>query len=129
MWVDLKEHSYEIIIKRGALEQLGTWVASLWTPQKIAIITDSNVAPVYSQTVMKQLTRVGFSPYLAVVPAGEASKSLTQAAQLYDFLAEAGFTRSDGIIALGGGVIGDLAGFVASTYMRGIHFCRFPRPY
>lgn len=126
MWVDLKEHSYEIIIKRGALEQLGTWVASLWTPQKIAIITDSNVAPLYSQTVMKQLTRVGFSPYLAVVPAGEASKSLTQAAQLYDFLAEAGFTRSDGIIALGGGVIGDLAGFVASTYMRGIHFLQIP---
>ncbi|BCA85731.1 3-dehydroquinate synthase [Enterococcus saigonensis] len=126
MRVNLKEHSYEIIIKRGALEQLGTWVSSLWMPQKIAVITDSNVAPLYSEIVMKQLTAAGFAPHLAVVPAGETSKSLKQAARLYDFLAEAGFTRSDGIVALGGGVVGDLAGFVASTFMRGIHFLQIP---
>lgn len=126
MQVNLKEHSYEILIKRGALKKLGRWINSLWTPQKIAVITDTNVAPLYSQTVMKQLTAAGHAPHLAVVPAGEASKSLKTAAELYDFLAEAGFTRSDGILALGGGVIGDLAGFVASTYMRGIHFVQIP---
>jgi len=72
------------------------------------------------------LKRHGFDATLLEVPAGEKSKSLLQATALYDQLATFGMTRSDGIIALGGGVIGDLAGFVASTYMRGIHFLQIP---
>ncbi|MGM0139335.1 3-dehydroquinate synthase [Enterococcus sp. DIV0755b] len=126
MRVNLKEDSYEILIERGALTKLGSWLNLLWKPQKVAVITDTNVAPLYSQTVMNQLSAAGYTPHLAVVPAGERSKSLQTAAELYDFLAEAEFTRSDGILALGGGVIGDLAGFVASTYMRGIHFVQIP---
>ncbi len=75
---------------------------------------------------MTALKRHGFDATLLEVPAGEKSKSLLQATALYDQLATFGMTRSDGIIALGGGVIGDLAGFVASTYMRGIHFLQIP---
>jgi 3-dehydroquinate synthase len=80
----------------------------------------------YGQPIIDALTQEGFAAKLLVVPAGEKSKSLEQATILYDQLAELGLTRSDGLIALGGGVIGDLAGFVASTYMRGIHFLQIP---
>lgn len=124
--VQLPNHQYDIIVKRGALNHCGQWVQSLWQTQKIAIITDTNVAPLYAQKVKQLLEAVGFTVHILIVPAGEASKSLAQASQLYDDLADAEFTRTDGIIALGGGVIGDLAAFVASTYMRGIHFLQIP---
>ncbi|EOT44484.1 3-dehydroquinate synthase [Enterococcus columbae] len=124
--VQLPNHKYEIIVKRGALKHCGEWVRSLWAPQKIAIITDTMVAPLYAQQVKNLLEAENYRVEVMIVPAGEASKSLAQASQLYDQLADAEFTRSDGIIALGGGVIGDLAAFVASTYMRGIHFLQIP---
>jgi 3-dehydroquinate synthase len=124
--INLGEDSYDILIQRGAFQQVGKWVQSLWKPQRVAVITDSNVAPLYGQPIIDALTQEGFSAKLFVVPAGEKSKSLEQATILYDQLAEMGLTRSDGLIALGGGVIGDLAGFVASTYMRGIHFLQIP---
>jgi 3-dehydroquinate synthase len=124
--INLGEDSYDILIQRGAFQQVGKWVQSLWNPQRVAVITDSNVAPLYGQPIIDALTQEGFSAKLFVVPAGEKSKSLEQATILYDQLAEMGLTRSDGLIALGGGVIGDLAGFVASTYMRGIHFLQIP---
>lgn len=126
MKIQLTNHTYEILIKKGALAQVGQWVKSLWQPQRVAIITDSNVVTLYGEQVKEQLLTAGFEADLFVVPAGEVSKSLAQATLLYDQLAEAGYTRSDGIIALGGGVIGDLAGFVASTYMRGLHFLQIP---
>lgn len=124
--VALKDHSYDILIQKGALAQCGPWLSQIWAPQRVAIITDDNVAPLYSETVQQQLTTAGFEVSVKVVPAGEASKSLERSGELYDFLADEGFTRTDGIIALGGGVIGDLAGFVASTYMRGLHFVQIP---
>lgn len=124
--VKLSDHSYKIIIEKKAFEKAGQWVKELWSPQRVAIITDSNVAPLYGQSLNQSLRAAGFAPTLITVPAGEKSKSLTQAADIYDLLADAKFTRSDGIIALGGGVVGDLAGYVASTYMRGIHFLQIP---
>ncbi len=124
--VDLKDHAYEIQIVRDGLADCGQWVADLWEPQRVAVISDSNVAVLYAEKVVASLKKAHFDPILLVVPAGESSKSFTQAIKLYDALAEANFTRSDGIIALGGGVIGDLAAFVASTYMRGIHFLQIP---
>lgn len=119
-------HEYDILIKKGALKTMGEWLQSLWVPQKIAVISDSRVSELYAKTVVQQLKAAGFTVTLMVVPEGEQSKSLTQAAKLYEQLAEQTFTRTDGIVALGGGVIGDLAGFVASTYMRGIHFVQVP---
>ncbi|MGX7198869.1 3-dehydroquinate synthase [Enterococcus nangangensis] len=124
--VHIPEHEYQIIIQRGALKKVGAWVKSLWSQEKIALITDTNVAPLYANEVVANLKAAGFDVCLKVVPAGEESKSLRQASELYDFLADEGFTRSDGVIALGGGVMGDLAAYVASTYMRGIHFLQIP---
>ncbi|MEW3487395.1 iron-containing alcohol dehydrogenase, partial [Enterococcus entomosocium] len=124
--IHLEDHSYDILIKRGAFRKVGTWVQQLWDKQRIAVITDSNVAPLYGGQIVDSITAAGFEATLLIVPAGEKSKSLEQAASLYDGLAQFGMTRSDGIIALGGGVIGDLGGFVASTYMRGIDFLQIP---
>ncbi|WP_312541019.1 3-dehydroquinate synthase [Enterococcus sp.] len=124
--INLNDQSYDIIIESGAFKEVGSWISHLWQPQKVAVITDSHVAPLYGEALMSALKTFGFDATLLEVPAGERSKSLLQATALYDQLATFGMTRSDGIIALGGGVIGDLAGFVASTYMRGIHFLQIP---
>ncbi|REC31737.1 3-dehydroquinate synthase [Enterococcus pseudoavium] len=124
MEIVLPDKSYEIIVKHHALETVGEWIASLWQNKKIAIISDDHVFPLYGDTVQQQLVDYEVCHY--VVPSGESSKSLEMANQLYDFLADQQFTRSDAIIALGGGVVGDLASFVASTYMRGIAFVQIP---
>lgn len=124
--VQLPTHEYQIIIEKGSLSALGEWAARLWQPQKIAIITDETVDALYGSTVLKQLKDHGFDVTKLAVPAGETSKSLANAEKIYEHLAENQFTRSDGILALGGGVIGDLAGFAAATYMRGIHFLQVP---
>lgn len=124
--VTLPNHSYDLTIEKGLLAEIGSWTKQLWTPQKVVIITDTNVQKLYAEQVQNSLKEAGFQPSIFVVEAGEQSKSLTVAAQIYDFLADEGLTRSDGIIALGGGVVGDLTGFVASTYMRGLHFLQVP---
>lgn len=124
--VNLPNHHYKIEVQRGLLKSCGQWVANIWRPQRVAIITDETVAELYGEDVADNLVDHGFDVTMLVVPPGEESKSLEKATLLYDALADNGFTRSDGVIALGGGVIGDLAGFVASTYMRGIHFLQIP---
>lgn len=124
--VELANHQYEILVKRHTLAHCGEWLAKIWQPQKVAIITDSNVSPHYGENVKKSLEKNGFTAELFVISAGEESKSLVEATRLYSELANHSFTRSDGILALGGGVVGDLAAFVASTYMRGIHFVQIP---
>lgn len=124
--VTLPEHSYDLTIEKGLLSSIGSWAETLWKPQKIVVITDKNVEQLYGQIVLDSLNNAHFEATLIAVEPGEKSKSLVVASELYDFLAEQGLTRSDGIIALGGGVVGDLAGFVASTYMRGLHFLQVP---
>lgn len=124
MEIVLSDKSYEIIVKRHALDTVGEWIASLWQNKKIAIISDEHVFPLYGEKIQQQLADYEVCHY--TVPAGESSKSLEMANNLYDFLADQQFTRSDAIIALGGGVVGDLASFVASTYMRGIAFVQIP---
>ncbi|GFH41887.1 3-dehydroquinate synthase [Lactococcus hodotermopsidis] len=121
--VNLPENAYDILIERGCLAQSGQWAAELWRPQKIVIITDNHVGELYAETVKLSLESAGFAEVkVFAFLEGEASKNLTTVETAYKFLADFGMTRSDGIVALGGGVVGDLAGFVASTYMRGIHF-------
>jgi 3-dehydroquinate synthase len=124
--VTLPTKTYQIKIADGLLATIGTEVAALWQTRKIAVISDRHVAPLYADQVLKSLTAAGFEPHLYLVEAGEASKSLGVASSLYDELVGDGFTRTDGVIALGGGVVGDLAGFVASTYMRGLAFIQIP---
>ncbi|MHC5247924.1 3-dehydroquinate synthase [Enterococcus sp. LJL90] len=124
--INLPQHQYQIAIENQGLKQVGSWAKTIWQAQKIAIITDQTVDSFYGTTVEESLKAAGFAVCKLVVPVGEQSKSLSQAAACYDFLADNQMTRSDGILALGGGVIGDLAGFVAATYMRGIHFLQVP---
>ena len=124
--VNLPEHPYDIIIKKESLLEVGRWVAQLWQQQKVVLVTDDNVEPVYGREVASQLRSEGFEVFTFTFPAGEASKNLSTVEKLWEFCAQQGLTRSDGVIALGGGVVGDLAAFAASTYMRGIHFLQIP---
>ena len=124
--VDLPKNGYEIVIENGAIQKVGTWLSHLWEPQKVAVITDNHVGSLYASQVVKSLESEGFTVVSYEFLEGEASKNLTTVQKVYEFLAKNGMTRSDGILALGGGVVGDLAGFVASTYMRGIHFVQVP---
>ena len=124
--VNLPEHPYDIIIKKESLLEVGRWVAQLWQQQKVVLVTDDNVEPFYGREVASQLRSEGFEVFTFTFPAGEASKNLSTVEKLWEFCAQQGLTRSDGVIALGGGVVGDLAAFAASTYMRGIHFLQIP---
>lgn len=124
--VNLPDRPYDIIIERGSLGQAGNWARSLLNCQKIAIITDNHVAGLYAEKVKLSLQSAGFEVFIFDFLEGEASKNLVTVSRAYDFLITNGLTRSDAIVALGGGVAGDLAGFVASTYMRGIPFVQIP---
>lgn len=124
--VNLPEKPYDIEINKGALSNAGVWARNLWKPQKVAIITDSHVGALYAETVTLSFKNAGFEPVVFEFAEGETSKNLKTVEQAYQFLVQNGMTRSDGIVALGGGVAGDLAGFVASTYMRGLHFLQIP---
>lgn len=124
--VNLPDHPYDIIIERASLANAGDWLKSLWQPQKVVIITDNHVGGLYAEKVKLSLQGAGFDVLVFDFLEGEASKNLTTVNKAYEFLVKNGMTRSDGIVALGGGVVGDLAGFVASTYMRGIHFVQIP---
>ena len=115
--------NYSVIIKDN-LNELLPCCKSVIKGDKIAIITDKNVEKLYLNTVKEIFS--DYSVYTYTVDGGEDSKSLSCYFSLLEFLAEKGFKRSDTIIALGGGVIGDLAGFTASTYMRGINLIMLP---
>lgn len=124
--VQLGGRSYPLIIGSGVLDQLGRRLARLNSGKTVLLVTDANVAALYSRQVQQILTGAGFQVTEAVIPGGEESKSLDQAAWLYDRAFTAGLDRQCPVIALGGGVVGDLAGFVAATYMRGVPFIQVP---
>jgi len=117
---------YEIVIRKGLLSHVHEYILKLKSPCKAFIVTDNNVASFYLGIVKKSLTFGGFTVYDIVLPAGEATKSLKNLELLYDRMLSEGITRSDLIIALGGGVIGDLAGFCAATLLRGIDYVQIP---
>ena len=124
--VSLGNRSYAIKIGAGLLAQLGRECARLKLGARCAIITDTDVGRRYAKPAFDSLARAGFSPALIVVPAGETAKSLKTVQTCYDQLAVHRIERKSFIIALGGGVVGDLAGFVAATYLRGIAFVQVP---
>ncbi len=117
---------YDVLIGRGILPTLGEEVKKRVARCKAAIVTDSNVAPLYEKKIEESLRAAGFETVSFVFPAGESSKCLQTLGQLLEFLAEEGVTRQDIIVALGGGVVGDLAGFGAAIYQRGIPFVQVP---
>jgi len=124
--VSLGDRSYPIVIGRGMLSTLGPTLQQRALSGSIVLITDHHVAPLYLKPVEKHLLHFGFTVHSVVVPAGERQKSLTRASRLYSGMLKAGVGRRSVVIALGGGVIGDLAGFVAATYQRGVHLVQFP---
>lgn len=118
--------TYEVLIGSGLLQKAGEAVKKVISPCKAAIVTDSTVVHLYEETVRKSLTEAGFSVCTFVFPAGEASKNMHTLSHLLEFLAKEEMTRTDMIVALGGGVTGDLAGFGAAVYLRGIPFVQIP---
>lgn len=118
--------TYEVLIGSGLLQKAGEAVKKVISPCKAAIVTDSTVVHLYEETVHKSLTEAGFSVCTFVFPAGEASKNIHTLSHLLEFLAKEEMTRTDLIVALGGGVTGDLAGFGAAVYLRGIPFVQIP---
>ena len=124
--VQLGSRSYTIKIGPALLQNVGPECARLKPGERCAIITDKNAGKHFAKTVFDSLVRAGFSPLLVTVPAGERAKSLRTVAACYDQLAAHRLERKSLIIALGGGVVGDLAGFVAATYLRGIPFVQAP---
>ena len=118
--------TYDVLIGSGILSDLGAETAKLGKARKIAIVSDSNVWPLYGKIASDSLENDGFSVVSFVFPAGEESKNGSTYLELLNFLAQNQLTRSDMIVALGGGVVGDLAGFAAATYLRGIRFIQVP---
>ena len=119
-------HTYDIRIGQGAMTALASVARDLKDCGKVALISDENVGPTYGKFVKQRLEEAGFEVYDLLVPPGEASKSLELAGELWEALSEYGLSRRDFVVACGGGVVGDLAGFVASTYMRGIDCIQVP---
>lgn len=117
---------YDIFIERGILDSCGEYARKLSTAQKVTVITDSNVAPIYLSRVTSSLEKAGFEVKSHIFKAGEESKTLTTISEMYNTLADFKMTRKDLVLALGGGVTGDMAGFAAATYLRGINFIQVP---
>jgi 3-dehydroquinate synthase len=124
--VPLGNRSYVIHISTRLLAHLGDECARHQLGTRCAIITDTNVGREYAKPAFNALVRAGFEPCLVVVPAGETAKSIKTVQMCYDRLASHRIERKSFIVALGGGVVGDLAGFVAATYLRGIPFVQVP---
>lgn len=111
--------SYDIVIKRGALGELNKY---LNLDRKVLIVTDSGVPEAYLKTVAKQCT----APFIFTFPQGEESKSFDTYKQILEKMVQSGFTRSDCVVAVGGGVVGDMSGFAAASFMRGVDFYNIP---
>lgn len=123
---EVPQRRYSVVIARRGLAELGNRVAEAAPAHKYALIADNQVAEAYADAALASLSRAGCDARLFVFPAGESNKSRATWSALSDEMLKGGFGRDSAIIALGGGVVGDLAGFVASTYMRGVPFVVVP---
>ena len=117
---------YDILIERGLLRRVGELVRGVTNAGTVMLVSDDSVWPLYGETVQKSLVDAGFSVCRFVFPHGEGSKCAKTYLALLDALCENRLTRADAVVALGGGVVGDLTGFAASTYLRGIGFIQIP---
>lgn len=118
--------SYEILVEDGLLDHVGKQCAGVLRGKRVLLLTDETVGALYRERVQQSLEHGGFAVHVMTVASGEGSKSATTYWQVVSCLAENRFTRSDAVIALGGGVVGDLGGFCAATYLRGIAFVQIP---
>jgi 3-dehydroquinate synthase len=119
-------YSYPAVIGSELIDQIGTGVRKYLSVKTCAIITDTNIAPLFIRRVQKSLASAGFQPKLITIPPGEKSKTLEQAGAICDRMIAAGFDRQSFVVGLGGGMIGDISGFVAAIYHRGIPHVQIP---
>lgn len=126
LFVDLKENSYNILIEKGLLSKLGEELKKIYFGEKIFIITDENVDKYYGDKVKDELDKAGYKTRKMVLTPGEETKSFSTLPSIYNELLDFKLTRKELIITLGGGVIGDLGGFAASTFLRGVSFVQIP---
>ena len=125
--VALPGRDYDILIQRGLLERTGQLCkAALPRARKLAVVTDANVGPLYAHKVKASLDQAGFAVQVITLPAGEQTKCVENLSALWESFTAFGLTRTDAVVALGGGVIGDLAGFAAATVLRGVDFVQIP---
>lgn len=124
--VNLKENSYDIFIEKGLFQKLGQLLKERISSKKVAVVTDENLNSIYGKEIKEILEKSGYEVELIVVEPGEKSKSLSILEMVYGRLCSFQMTRSDLIIAFGGGVVGDLGGFAAATYLRGIPYVQVP---
>jgi 3-dehydroquinate synthase len=124
--VNLGPRSYSIVVECGALGTVGPRLRALGVGTRAALVTDGAVRKLHEPAVLASLRGAGFEVTVIEVPAGEAAKTLAVAQTCWDRLLDAGLDRTSTVLALGGGTVGDLAGFVAATYMRGTHFVTLP---
>lgn len=124
--VPVSGRRYEVLIGPGLIEEVGDLCRSVSKAKKVAIVTDGNVADLFGLAVESKLITAGFDASTLTVTPGESSKSWATAGEVLEAVAELALDRGDLIVALGGGVVGDLAGFVAATYLRGIRFVQVP---
>ena len=124
--VSLADRSYSISVGSNLLERIGAELKQLDFPQRIAVISNQTIDNLYGQSVFNSLVSSGFNPLQFNVSDGEEYKSLSTLELIYDFLIQKSFDRGCGLIALGGGVVGDMAGFAAATFLRGIPYVQIP---
>jgi 3-dehydroquinate synthase len=124
--VELGERSYPIIIKKGLIDEVDLEIKKIYKGKKIFILTDKNVNSHYGDKIKLRLTDSGYDVKLMALEPGEETKAFNILPSVYNELLDFKITRSDLIITLGGGVIGDLGGFVASTFLRGVSFVQMP---
>lgn len=124
--VALGDRSYDILVAPDLLAESGPRVAGVLSPRKVLVVTDETVAGLLLEPVVRSLADAGFDVATATAPPGEGAKCYDELARLHDACFDASLDRDSAIVALGGGVVGDLAGFVAATYMRGIACVQMP---
>jgi 3-dehydroquinate synthase len=124
--VRLPDNPYEIIIAAGSLDLLGERIKSLKIGKKILVVSNPQIFAIYGDTVVNSLQNAGFEVFSHAIPAGEDYKHLESIVHLYDTALENYLERSSALLALGGGVIGDMTGFAAATWLRGINFIQLP---
>lgn len=125
--VNLPGRSYEILMERGLLSRAGELCrAALPKASRLFVVTDPTVGPLYLNRIIPSLENAGFETDICEIPAGEASKCVEQLSRLWECMMDFGLTRTDAVVALGGGVVGDLAGFAAATILRGVDFVQIP---
>ena len=124
--VELGARSYEIIINDGILSRSGSIISALPLQKKAAVITNTTIAPLYLSALRKSLKEAAFSVSEIIIPDGEEHKNLAQMEKIYNALLSFNLDRNSFLIALGGGVVGDITGFAAATFLRGIPFVQIP---